>query len=313
VKHFIIFLSSVAGCGGGGPAAPDGGAWPEPPAPAPIARDGVRRETFTVDGPAPPANPANGATTPASLNQTFVLRYRIDVDPPAPARAVVLAWPGYLGGAGSFEPLARALVQRGAAAGAPVEVWAIDRRSSGLEDHRGLLAADAADDPEVAAGYYFGDATVGGRAYAGPPSQADVPFASEWGLATHVGDLQALLALVPATARRGHVFLLGHSLGGGFAEAFAAWRFSDGTDGTDQLAGLILVDGVLAAQPIAEADWHAGVPSDPLPSLGVDEIRAVNRYVVLPLLGVDVYPRLAILSRRALAHPAQATPDAGRG
>jgi hypothetical protein len=65
---------------------------------------------------------------------------------------VVVAVPGFLGGAGSFDGLARALVKKGQRDGHSIEVWAIDRRSNLLEDLAGMNAADAMNDPELARG-----------------------------------------------------------------------------------------------------------------------------------------------------------------
>ena len=71
-----------------------------------------------------------------------VVRYRVDTgkDAPKPARAILLLMPGFLGGAGSFDSLARAIVRRSTAE-APLEAWALDRRSNLLEDRTGLDAA----------------------------------------------------------------------------------------------------------------------------------------------------------------------------
>lgn len=299
-----MIAALAAGCGGTGNGVPDVPAVtvPEP---------GVRREVIRLPGVAPPSNPATGTATPGDYNQTQVLRYRQDRETPVAARAIVVAMPGFLGGGASLDPLARALVRRGAAAGEAIEVWAIDRRANLLEDLRGMNAAEATGDPEVAARYYFGGEALGGVPFPGFVGQADVAYMSEWGLATHVEDLRRVIAQVPAAARRGHVFLLGHSLGAAFAEAYAAWRFADGSRGVDELAGLILIDGVLGEAPIDEATYRNGA-GGALPLPGLDAIRASTRYVALPFLGVDIYTLVEILALRVLVHPTAVTADERR-
>lgn len=277
-----------------------------------LPEEGVRRDVFRVDGFEAPANPVSGESTPAGLGATQVLRYREDADPPRPARAIVLAVPGFLGGGGSFDALARAIVRRGAAGDGPVEVWAIDRRANLLEDLRGADAAEAAGDPDIAQGYYFGGETVGGEAFGGFLRPGSVSFQSEWGLETHAEDLRRVIALVPDELRRGHVFLMGHSLGASFTEAYASWRFPDGTRAVNELAGLVLIDGALRGAPITETEYHEGTGGGVTALPGVDAIRAGSPFVSLPLLGVAVYARAEIMSLRALLTPDAVVEDRGR-
>jgi hypothetical protein len=299
-----LMLVLAEGCGGRGSGVPDVPA-------VTVLEPGVRREVIRLPGVVPPANPETGTVTPNDYNQTQVLRYRQDQETPVPARAIVVAMPGILAGGGSLDPLARALVRRGAAAGEAIEVWAIDRRANLLEDLRGMNAAEATGDPEMAARYYFGGQAFGGVSFPGFVGQDAVAYMSEWGLTTHVEDLHRVIAQVPAAARRGHVFLLGHSLGAAFAEAYAAWRFADGSRGVDELAGLILIDGVLGEAPIDEAAYRSG-PAGVFPLPGIDTIRTGTRYIVLPFLGVEVYPRVEIQALRVLVHPTAVTADEGR-
>ncbi|MCS6800149.1 MAG: lysophospholipase [Myxococcota bacterium] len=296
--------------GSGDAGRPD---WPEARPPTTTRPElGIVRELVRVPGTRPPPNPATGAETPPELDATQVVRYRQDVEPPAAAHAIVIAYPGFLGGAGSFDALARALVRRGAASGVPLEVWAIDRRSYALEDLRGLDAAEVAGDPEIAHGYHFRGHTVGGVAFGGFRGASSLSFMSEWGLRTHVEDLRAVLALVPASERRGRIFLLGHSLGAAFAEAYAGWRFEDGTRGAEELAGLVLVDGSLREAPIDEETYRRGSSSGPFPMPGLDAIRARSPFTELPLLGVAVLARAEILCLRVRAAPRAVQEDPGR-
>lgn len=285
--------------------------WPLGTAPAtstPVP--GVSREVISVDVPAAPPNPTTSTPTPSELNRIQVLRFRAEDG--SPPRAVVVAMPGFLGGAASFEGLARSLVSSSIDAGSPIEVWAIDRRSNLLEDLRGVDSAEVAGDPQIARGYYFGRDTVGGEAFAGFVDQADVAYMSEWGLATLVSDVHALIGHVAATDRIGHVFLLGHSLGGTFAETYAAWHFADGTRGASELAGVVLIDGSQSGAAISEAEYHAGAGSGLTMSVGLDTIRSTTRYFALPVLGVATYVRADILSLETLLAPDAIVQDRAR-
>lgn len=294
-------------------AEPSGTDWPAMrPERSTVPVAGVRRELIRVPGVTPPANPTTGATTPPELNATTILRYRRDVSPPAEPRAVIVCMPGFLSGGASFEGLARALVRRGVG-GEAVEVWAVDRRSNALEDLAGMDAAEVLGNPEVAQGYYFGDDTVGGQAFEGYVPQDELAFMSEWGLATHAEDLRRVVHLVPEAERARRVFLLGHSLGASFTEAYAAWRFEDGVRGVEELAGLILVDGALGDAPIEQSAYLDGSTAGPFPTPGLTTIRAEGpRYTTLPILGIDVYARVEISSLRYLTDPAAVVSDPGR-
>lgn len=318
----------VAACGDGGGSSEGDAAGGADAAPAPDARDwpagevpastvpepGVRRDVLRVAGVVAPANPVTGDATTAEQNMLQVVRYRADVEPATSAHAILVAMPGFLAGAATYDGLARALVLRSVAAEAPIEVWAIDRRANLLEDLRGLDAAEAAGDPEIATHYYFDGDTVGGEGFAGFVNDADLGHISEWGLATTVGDVHALIAHVPEADRQARVFLMGHSLGASFAELYAAWRFEDGTRGAEELAGVILVDGLLQPAPIPETNWHEGTTFGGILALpGVDEQRATGpRAVALPLLGVDLHVVGETMALRALVAPDAVVEDRRR-
>lgn len=303
----VVVSSCWIGCGSdSGDDQPSGPRdWDSVPVPAStVPEAGIRREVFLVNGFTPGANPVSGDETPAELNFTQVVRYRQDSDPAVAPAAVLIAYPGFLGGAGSWEFLARHLVQRSIAAGRPVEVWAIDRRSNLLEDMVGLDTAEATGNPEIAYRYYFGVDTIDGNAFSGFLFQSDVGYMSEWGLATQVEDIHQVISLVPEPDRQGHVFLLGHSLGASFAETYAAWRFADGTRGAEELAGLVLIDGLLGDAPISEAEYTGGVSGGLFSLPGLDDIRGGNkRYFELPFFGVSVLALVEVLSLRALVDP----------
>lgn len=283
--------------------------WPFAEVPAVTAPEpGLRREVLVVDGVMAPPNPDTGDATPADGNRFGVVRFSGADEPDV--RAVVVAMPGIFGGAGTFEMLARHLVRRSIEAGEPIEVWAIDRRSNLLEDLRGLDAAEAMRAPDLARGYYFRGETVGGAPFGGFLAQEDVPYLSEWGLAVHLGDLRALIERVATPEAR--VVLMGHSLGGSMTEAFAAWRFEDGTRGAELLAGIVLVDGAAGTTPITETDYTDGSMGPFGPSPGVTAIRAGSRFLALPLLGLEVYPRAEIAAMDASYAPDEVTTDRGR-
>lgn len=287
---------------------------PEPYSPPPassVVEEGavrIRREVFLVAGATPPPNPTTGGATPAENNFVRVVRYRVDADPPRPARAVAVLMPGFLGGAGSYDPMARAIVRRSTATDA-FEAWAIDRRSNLLEDHHGQDVAEVKKDPEIAKRYYFEEEAVEGKTFTGFVEQASFDYASEWGITTTVGDLRKIIELAPQNERKPRLFLVGHSLGASIAEEYAAWDF-DGTPGYSELAGLVLVDGVSrqegAASPsITEDEYVNGTGPGPggFSPPGLDKIRKSDRYIALPVLGVKVYPIAAAAAMRAMWLP----------
>lgn len=283
--------------------------------PPPVAVDphviepGVRREVFVVDGPTPPPNPLTNGATPASVRGMQVVRYRVDTGTaaPKPARAILVLMPGFLGGAGSFDSLARAIVRR-STADAPLEAWALDRRSNLLEDRVGIEAALVAHDASVLGGYYFEGAEVNGVKFAGFKKQSDVDFESEWGMASTVADLRAVLALIPADQRKARVVLAGHSLGATIVSQFAAWDF-DGTAGHDELAGLVLIDGVTGSEgdalTITQAQYETdGIPTTTMGNLpSVAQVRRDSRYFAFPLLESTLFPIGIDTAMRATWNP----------
>lgn len=295
---------------------------PEPyvPPPASVLVDAspvaIRREVLKIAVPAPPPNPqaSQHAETPPENNFVRLVRYRVDSDPPRPARAIAVLMPGFLGGAGSFDPLARALVRR-STPDAAIEAWAIDRRSNLLEDHHGLDVAEVRGDPELAGGYYFGGTELEGRRFAGMLPQDQAAYMSEWGLTTTISDLHAVLALIPQAARKGHVVLIGHSLGASIAEEYAAWDFA-GRPGYEDLAGLVLVDGTTGGEgsatlPLTKQQYQDGIGGG-FPRPGLNAIRSRDRYYALPLLGTEVYVTAAISGLRAAWRPMDVTSDSER-
>jgi pimeloyl-ACP methyl ester carboxylesterase len=315
-----LALSSLTACSGGETSTPPPAAYAPPPASV-VVEDGpikIRREIFLVPGMHAKQNPmaGNHAETPPDLEFVRVVRYRVDADPPRPARAVAVLMPGFLGGAGSFDPLARAVVRRSTTTDA-FEAWAIDRRSNLLEDHHGLEVAQVKKDPELALGYYFDGQTLEGKAFKGFAESDAVAFESEWGMVTTVGDLRNVISIVGQADRKARVVLVGHSLGASIVEEYAAWDFA-GTPGYSELAGLVTIDGLTGhegetALPVTAAEYKngamgGGVFTNP----GLDAVRTSTPFIALPFLGQDIYPIASIVGMRSLWTPAAVVKDARR-
>ena len=98
-------------------------------------------ESVVIPGFQAPPNPSSGEQTPAELNQARFVRYRYELAQDEDPRAIIIGVPGFLGGGPSFDGVARSLVRQGAERGLPIEFWAIDRRSNGMEDLAGMNAA----------------------------------------------------------------------------------------------------------------------------------------------------------------------------
>jgi pimeloyl-ACP methyl ester carboxylesterase len=288
-----------------------------PPPSSTVVEEGavkIRREIFLVPGAKPAKNPVATAhaETPADLDFVRVVRYRVDADPPKPARAIAVLMPGFLGGAGSFDPMARAIVRRSKGDDA-LEAWAVDRRSNLMEDHHGLEVAQVKKDPELALSYYFDDGEIEGQKFKGFLQPDEVAFESEWGLETTVGDLASVIGVVNQADRKARVVLVGHSLGASIVEEYAAWDFG-GKPGYADLAGLVLIDGMTreegaAAPSVTKDEYLKGTSAGLFSSPGLDAIRVDKQYVALPFLGLDIYPVAAITAMRSRLSPEKITKD----
>ena len=198
--------------------------------------------------------PAEAGEHPPACDWLEYLRFR-SADGPREAKradAVYVIIPGFLGGASSFDQLARNTVRRAADRGKQVEYWALDRRANCLEDDRGMRAAARAKDVSAAWDYYWGGEPVNGKRFAGfvPPSEAQ--FLNEFGLERTLEDWYTVLRTgIPGQPRRARkVICGGHSLGGPLTAAFSSWDF-DGDPktkkdaGYKQCAGLVGLDTTL--------------------------------------------------------------------
>lgn len=191
---------------------------------------------------------------PRACDHLEYLRFR-DPDGPARARkadAVVVMIPGFLGGAASFDQLARNTVRAAAKRGKHVEFWALDRRANCLEDDRGIRAATRAEDYRKGYGYYFGGEEVRGKAFGGFKTPSEAAFLGEFGLERTVRDWYTVLRSgIKGQRRRARKFICGgHSLGGPLTAAFSSWDFDGDPEtkkdaGYKQCAGLVGMDTTL--------------------------------------------------------------------
>jgi pimeloyl-ACP methyl ester carboxylesterase len=272
-----------------------------------------------VASDAAPANPTLQVATPSEYNQSVFLRFR-HVTPsgkPAPAKAILILVPGFLGSANDFLYLGRRLVQRSQGA---IEVWALDRRSNLLEDHTGFDAAERAQDPKIARDYYFGKyhdgaRMVDGQTFAGFKDDRDLAYMSEWGLDVHLRDIRALVNLVPEADRKKTVFVGGHSLGGWLTERFAAWDFDGDVTttadaGYNQVAGLVMLDGGgQRGTNITAGEWRNGYTMFGFPADGADGLRAEGgtRAIALGPIDKETFVALELIGLYADMLPQKAS------
>ena len=236
-----------------------------------------------------PASPAVQAIVGAhpDLNRVSYLRTYLSQPNAAPPRAILILVPGFLGGAGTFSPLARQLVQK---YNGNLEVWAVDRRPNQLEDRRGstyaqsLLAsattADEKRDALYAATFFYlpepdsGAIDTNENGEIDPPTllpdalgnmtsyqrlgQDDMRFAADWGLDTNVRDWKVLADHArQIVGPHGAVLFGGHSMGTYWASAFAAYDFDPDPNvvdaGYSHIDGIVLLEGGGGRGPSASA------------------------------------------------------------
>ncbi|WP_320669156.1 hypothetical protein [Patulibacter defluvii] len=269
--------------------------------------DGVRTGLVRFVAPLPAA----AGPRPAACGRLGYLRARpaSGPDDPAAADAIVSLMPGFEAGAGGLEPVARNIVRAAALRGQRVEVWVIDRRANCLEDHRGLRAAAASPNPDLAADYYLRGRPLAGARFA-PPAAGDVAFLAHQGLGRTLEDWRTVIARVPAPLRD-RVLCGGHSLGGLITGQLAQWDF-DGDPATtaDQgwrlCAGLVVLDSrteLLGAAPGLLLDG-VGALTGPL-GLGIGDLLGT----VAPAVPYSPFDQ-AFIATDALASAARVAPDA---
>lgn len=192
-------------------------------------------------------------TTDVDLNNAIYTRYRIDAD--VRPDAILILIPGFEGGATDFRILAEQLVPRALEEDdLLVEIWAFDRRGDQLEDRASLILAAERNDPQLALDFLFGE-ELGlplspelDRRAIFYNSSDDIPFLANWTPLVFSQDIDAAIDEARKIARRGNVFLGGHSAGTGFTARYAATDFDlegrgDPDPGYAKLRGLVLLEG----------------------------------------------------------------------
>ena len=245
--------------------------------------------------------PQSAGRHPAACDRIEYLRWRGKGSPRVSrdADAVVVLIPGFLGGAGSFDELARNTVAVARERGIFAEVWALDRRANCLEDDRGVVAAARAKDASIAYEYYWGGRAVDGEKFAGfvPPEEAR--FLRSVGLERTVRDWYAVMRA--ARLRPGRTVCGGHSLGGPLTAAFASWDFEDGDPATTKDAGYAQCAGLVGLDTTVTLDGSGGGPA------GAGElsqfVTAGSPYVSVPPLMPETFQLPAVFGVGAFFEP----------
>ncbi|WP_309570156.1 alpha/beta fold hydrolase [Deinococcus sp.] len=227
--------------------------------------------------------------TPAEYNASITVRYG-----PARPRAVLLLMPGFLGGAGSFDRLARQLV----ALDPQLAVWAVDRRSNLLEPQAALARAAPAD-----------LAVIAREGLPVRPGDS-VAFMRDWGLDVTLRDWR--VAVREARTLTPDVFLGGHSLGGSLSGLYAAYDFSGYVGATD-LRGLVMLDGlpgILADRPMNADQYRQGGVNAMGPLPGLAQLGS-QPYVDSGIFGPKLAAQADAQARLAALHPDDLAPTGG--
>jgi hypothetical protein len=184
--------------------------------------------------------PGSYGAHPRACDWITYLRFRHAGGPsePSHADAVFVMIPGFLGGAASFDQVARHTVEDAARRGRDIEFWALDRRANCLEDHTGTDAAARAKDPSIAYDYYWHGQPAAGRTFPGWVSPEEAAWLDHVGLRQTMRDWYTVLktGIPNQRVRAQKVVCGGHSLGGPLTAAFASWDF-DGDRKTRRDAG----------------------------------------------------------------------------
>jgi hypothetical protein len=262
-------------------------ATPQATAPDPNLLEAVRVQRQVIAGFDEPH-------TPSEFNKAIYLRF-FSAETISP-RAIVVLMPGIFGGATNFDRLARTIISQDRT----LEVWAIDRRSNLLEDHKALLESWNAKDPLIAWRSFVPNAGKPGGFTARPASE--LGFMAFWGLETHLGDLRNVI--LQARVRAPKVFLGGHSLGSVLITVYAGWDFA-GQAGSKSIDGLILLDGAAGntlAADISQADYENGFESGFAKTAGIRALESGQALPYFDALGINPIGLAKLSSAALLAH-----------
>ncbi len=246
----------------------------------PAAR--VVRRSFVVPG------------TPPELNASVTVRYGS-----AQPKAILLLMPGFLGGAGSFDRLARQIV----ALGPSTAVWAVDRRSNLLEPQAQIAAASPDQLAQIV------------RDGLPPRPRQSVSYMRDWGLNVTLRDWR--VAIREARTLTPNVFIGGHSMGGSLTGLYAAYDFdgppADAGRGSDDVRGLVMLDGapgLLSRQPLTLQNYADGTEGVLGPLTGLDKLPE-DPYVDRIYFGPELASRAAAQARLAATQPNALAPAGG--
>lgn len=230
--------------------------------------------------------PVSAGPRPAECDWVGYMRWRHKDGPKdsKDADAVITSMPGFGGGAAELSMHGAQTVHAAAAKGKKIEYWALERRSSCLEDLTGLHAADQARDADVALGYYFQGKEVAGKRFAGFKTDKDVGFLAHVGLDQTLNDWRVSIEqALPEAAGHKKVFCGGHSFGGPITGLMSAWDF-DGDPATTQDAGYNLcgggyfaLDTSIIADPVGLRQFP--IIRDVLDAVGGAGLDAVNKII----------------------------------
>ncbi|MBI3784084.1 MAG: hypothetical protein HY270_11860 [Deltaproteobacteria bacterium] len=268
----------------------------------------MSQRTISAAGSIAPPNPtaSSDAATPDNLNRAWAQAYQAAGVGDRQVDKVLVLMPGFLGGAGDFDYLARRVVER---SDGHTAVWAVDRRSNALEDQTGLDAAEAGRDADIAKDYYFHNTQLQGKRFAGFLKSASNPFMAEWGIRTHIEDLDALITAARQRYPHAAIFLGGHSLGGSIVPIYAAWDFGSYA-GFERLSGLILLEG--APNPGASVPTQSQFETTGFGAgFGRSSLKTVRGKPITtlePFVTTDLFVTAEILAMRV--HHAFGQPDA---